>query len=179
MRRLVRDHTGRVRAGVRGIAFLWTILIALPLMFFGLAMAVDITRVVMAGREMSTATHASALAAAYQFNTGAATIHPTRARQAAVETMCVAVEHGAIKNAVPARTGTTPCVFGGGPVAVNVTLVSPQVVQVSARYRVDNLLLLSYFDYGTVDQEVTRTAAVCDPRDRSGPTGGYCTRPSY
>lgn len=177
MRHLVRDERGVARRSTRGVAFMWTILVAMPLMFFGLSMAVDFTRIIMAGREMRTATHAAALAGAYQFTPGKATLNAVAANDAAVETMCVTVDQGAIKNAVPGDSVVTPC-SSGQAVSVTTKLLTTSTIQVTARYRVDDLLLVKYFDYGQQEHVVSRTAAVCDPSDTSGPTNGFCTRPT-
>lgn len=176
MRRLRPSGHGR-RRRARGVAFLWTLLIGFPLMFLGLAMAVDFTRVIITGRDMATATHAAALAAAYQFVPGEAEINPQAAQAAAVETMCVAQDQGGTQGTSPGQTWSVPCPFGGAT-SMHVSVTSPTTVQVTTNYTIDDLLLLSYFDYGTVEQTVTRTAAVCDPRDDTGPTDGYCVRPA-
>ena len=176
MRRVVRTESGLVRRGARGIAFLWTLLIGFPLMFLGLAMAVDFTRMVIAEREMSTATQAAALAAAYQFTPGEATIDPARAQLAGVETMCVANSVGETHNASPSTSWRAACPHGG-QASVRVEMLSTTEVQVTSWYTVPNLLFLSYFGSSATEQKVTRSAAVCDSRDASGPTGGYCQRP--
>lgn len=178
MRRLARGGDGALSGAARGVAFLWALLIGFPLMFFGLGMAVDFTRVIIAEREMATATHAAALAAAYQFNPGRATINAPNARAAAIETMCVAREQGAIRLSDPGMAHTAGCTFGGGSVSARVTLPSPTTVTVTTTYRLKNMILLSYFDVGSSDQSVTRSASVCDPRNASGATGGFCTRPA-
>lgn len=176
MRRLRRADAARANP-LRAVAFVWTLLIAFPLMFFGMAMAVDFTRVVIVGRHMATATHASALAAAYQFEPGRARIAPVPAAAAAVETMCVAQDQGATSGAAPGDAWPVACPQGGSA-SVHVQVVSPTTVRVTSSYRVEHLLLLGYFGYGDVDQTVTRTAAVCDPRNPAGPTDGFCVRPS-
>lgn len=176
MRRLSRTHAGPFRRATRGVAFMWTILIAMPLMFFGLSMAVDFTRVILAGREMRTATHAAALAGAYQFQPGRAELDRAAARFAARETMCVSQQFG-VKNAVAASAGGSPCGPGFSSVSMTMTFPTASTMQVTTRYRVDGLLLLKYFDGEDSEYSVTRTAAVCDPRDSSGPTAGYCVRP--
>ena len=178
MRRLTRTSHGVANRRARGVAFMWVLLIGFPLMFFGLAMAVDFTRVIMADRQMSTATHAAALAGAYQFNPGKATINAPNARAAAIETLCSAREHGATSLAEPGSSGRTSCPLGGGSVAATVTALSPTSVRVTTTYTVDDLLLLSYFDGKNPQREISRTAAICDPRDPAGATGGYCTRPA-
>lgn len=178
MRRLVLNDSGLRRTWTRGAAFMWALLIAFPLMFFGLALAVDMSRVIIAGREMSTATHAAALAAAYQFNTGEATINPSKARQAAQETLCVARGHQGLKNTEPPHDSATVGCQYGGRVSVTTRLLDSRTVEVTSRFRVSNLLLLDFFNGQDSDQSVTRTAAVCDPRDTAGPTGGYCARPT-
>lgn len=175
MRRLVRTE-GAERRGARGAAFMWVLLIAFPLMFFGLSMAVDFTRVVIAGRQASTATQAAALSAAYQFVPGEARLDAVAARTAAIETVCVAQDEGALSLSDPGD-GRVLCPSVGDSVAVAVRMVNSSTVEVSTSYRVSGLLLLRYFSYGDVDQVSTRTAAICDPTDTSGPTGGYCSRP--
>lgn len=178
MRRLTRNSHGVANRWARGVAFMWVLLIGFPLMFFGLAMAVDFTRIIMADRQMATATHAAALAGAYQFNPGKATINSANARMAAVETLCVAQEQGSVTLAEPGNAGLTPCPLGGGAVAAKVALIDAQTVRVTTTYAVENLLLLSYFDGDNPDRQISRTAAICDPRDTGGATNGYCTRPS-
>lgn len=175
--RRVRPNQARRRRDRRGIAFVWTLLVVFPLMLFGLGMGVDFTRVIITGRDMATATHAAALAAAYQFEPGAARISPEQALGAAVETMCVAQQVGAVDGTSPGASWTVACP-GGGTTSVRVQVDSPTTVRVSVNYRVEDLLLLDYFGYDDVEQTVTRTAAVCDPRDATGPTAGYCVRPT-
>lgn len=178
MRRLTRNTQGVANRWARGVAFMWVLLIGFPLMFFGLAMAVDFTRVIMADRQMATAAHAAALAGAYQFNPGKATINAAAARSAAIETLCASSEQGATDLAVPGSRGLTTCPLGGGSVAATVAVVDTTAVRVTATYSVENLLLLSYFEGDNPERRVSRTAAICDPRDATGATGGYCTRPS-
>lgn len=176
MRRVARDSSGSLRRSARGVAFLWTIVIAMPLMFFGLSMAVDFTRIILANREVSAATYAAALAGAYEFNSGQDTINLTRASAAARETLCVSFQQGAVKDAVPGERARAACA-GGGSIAASVRLPTESSVEVTSSYRVDGLLLMKYFGYSEEDTVIRRTAAVCNPSDPSGPTAGYCTRP--
>jgi Flp pilus assembly protein TadG len=178
MRQLSPTAHGAIRSrrGARGVAFLWFLLIGMPLMFFGTAMGVDFTRIVLGHREVATATHAAALAAAYQFTPGEATIDKDAAHAAAVETMCTASRERVMHVATP-PTEAPSCV-GGGQVSVTTRFPTVSSVEVTSQYHVAGLLLMSYFGYGDSVQSVTRTAAVCDPRNASGPTGGNCARPT-
>lgn len=177
MRQLVRDQAGMTHWWVRGAAFLWTVVVTVPVMFFSLGLAVDLTRMIMADRQVATAAHSSALAGAYQFVPGRATLHSGRAKSAAQETMCVTQSHGGLEKVTAASKGRINC-SGGGRVSAAVTVnTSTNKVRVTSTYRVEGLLVLRWFGVDSRDRTVWREATVCDPRDTKGPTSGYCTRP--
>lgn len=180
----------RLRRNVlRGATFVYFALIAIPVMWFGSAMAVDFTRIVIAHRQVANATQAAALAGAQQFVVDAAEIDPEKSRVAARETYCVAVAAGQLPM-VQARGTSSSCVRGEGRVALTVTPIASGTsptgtptymqVEVTSRYRVTGLLFGSFFGAkSTYDADpVTRSAAICLPGVATGPTNGFCAKPS-
>lgn len=178
-------RTGRAAVRRRmaiGATFLWFGLIGMPALFFGAAMAVDFTRIIIAGREMHNALQAAALAGAYQFqdfsNGGDPTkVDATGARLAAHQTLAVAVQSGELHL-------TTMTVGQAEQVPVTLTSGGTSVV-VRTTYSVDGLvfsdLLANIFGSGrgaaNSGYQATATAFVCDPAVRTGPTQGFCVRP--
>lgn len=184
-----RPSTLRGR-GVRAVAFLYFTLVAMPLIFFAAASAVDFTRIIIASREVSNATAAAALSGAWQMETGKASVNSSEAVAAAVETYCVAQRSGAVHLSSPLEA-TAACP-GGGPASVRVALkdyrataggltsAGPTTVEVTTRYQVDDLIFFSFFGAGRSFEgpPVTRSASICVPGDTEGVTQGYCQRPT-
>lgn len=175
MQRLVRPG-GVGSRWLRGAAFLWTVVVTVPVMFFAIGLGVDLTRIIMADREVSTAVHAAALSGAYQFNLGKVTLNAGRAKSAAQETMCVTQKNGGLSKSSAATRGRVGC-SGGEPVSAAVVLKGSQTVRVTSTYRVEGLVMLKWFGVSNEDRSVWREATVCDPRESSGPTSGFCARP--
>lgn len=167
---------GMVRRLRRGAVLTWTTVITIPTLFFAIGLAVDFTRIIVADREMATATHAAALAGAYQFDEGKRTINASRAQAAAKETLCVSKQHGALRNSDPGRSGRSTCPQGGS-IAASVSVQNRDTVRVTSRYQVNNLVMFSLFGVQEKERSVVRAATICDPQSTTGPTSGYCTRP--
>ena len=187
---MTRPRRARARRRRRAVAFLYFTIVAMPLIFFSAAAAVDFTRIIIAAREVSNATAAAALAGAWQMEAGQASVNPTDATTAAVETYCAAERAGATHLSSP--VGPARTCAGGGRAAVTVTLRDYRAtaggytaggyttVEVTSRYRVDDLIFFSYFGGGSAFEgpPVTRSASVCVPGDTDGATQGFCQRPA-
>lgn len=174
--RQLKPARGMVRRLRRGAVLTWTTVITIPTLFFAIGLAVDFTRIIIADREMATATHAAALAGAYQFDPGKRTINASNAKAAAQETLCVSQKQGAIRNSSPGASGRTACPQGGS-IAASIAVQNRDTVRVTSRYRVNNIMMFSLFGVTQKDRTVVRSATVCDPQSTTGPTSGYCTRP--
>lgn len=159
------------------------LLVLMPIMFIGLAMAADFTRMIISARQVSNSAGAAALAGAFQFRPGTTTVDETQATAAAVETYCRAEATGALKLSSPAGPShiSCPAADAGAPAApISVTFLNEDTtVQVTATYHVTGLLFVKYLTGGgDFTGTVIRQAQVCDPRASNGPTNGYCVRPS-
>lgn len=193
MRRVTRQDAPARRLtsarGVRGVAFLYFTLVVIPIVFFSAAAAVDFTRIIIAGRETSNAAAAAALAGAWQMEDSVAAVNSSEAVSAAVETYCYAQQVGATHLAEPAGAGQA-C-SGGGRADISVELKDFRTtngglnaggfttVEVTARYKVPNLVFFSFFGAGRSFEAnpVTRSASICVPGDATGATQGNCQRP--
>lgn len=171
MRQLQPTTSGR-RLLMRGIAMLWFMAITVPVMFAGLGMAVDVTRITLAYRQMSMAADAAALAGAQQFAPDKAYLDTGAAHAAAVDSLCYSARVGAMPQARAGNSNQLQC--GAGSASGTISANTARV-QVTANYRVPDLMFLGYF--GVMqgkDSSVTRTAQVCVP----GATAlGACVRP--
>lgn len=174
MRRL-GPRSAALRAGKRGAAFVWFCLVAIPVLFFALAMAVDFTRVILAGRQVGTATQAAAIAGAYQFKPGVAELDTGAAASVAADTYCWSAEVGGTPLV---RTDSTDSCSGAKASARLEVLATSSSVRVTAHYQVKGLLVMDFFTSGGYHPpEVTREATICSSQDPTGPTGGNCYRP--
>lgn len=180
MRRL--QAPGYTRRGVAaGVTFLYFVLLAVPVFFFGSALAVDFTKAVIAARQVANATQAAALAGAQQYRFGEATVDLAAAKAAAADTFCTAQANRQMAYATGIGSGLSCSdgsvahisVTGSGGSGNAVTLVT-----VTAQYQVDGMLFTRFFgESAYVANPITRSAAVCVPGQAGGPTGGYCARP--
>ena len=177
---LVRGRASTRARIAAGATFLYFGLIGLPALFFGSAMAVDFTRIIVAAREMHNAAEASALAGAYQFSTvgDPTTLDPAQAKSAAQDTLCTAARAGQL------HLTTFTC--------ADAQSMTPRLsadrttVTVTVNYAVDGLIfvdtLSSMFGDDRGDTlggyQVSAKAFVCNPAAANGPTQGYCVRPT-
>lgn len=158
----------------RGVGFVWFALIAMPVLLFSAGLSVDLTRIIVAGREASNLTSAAAIAGAYEFETGEAYLNPGRARAEALATweMGSSSANGDRNNAV--------ALLDDSQTKLEISfdnLTQPTEVIVTTNYSIDGLLFTGFFGAdNNVDGSVEKTAKVCIPGDNDF-TEGFCTRP--
>ena len=162
----------------RGAAMLWFILVALPMLAFGSALAVDISRLIVSAREASNATEAAAVAGAQQYQPNTFRLDPGKVAPKVGESLAQSVSSGAMRSPVTSVTAVVTD-NGYGPVGRGT-----QRVTVTTRYVVDDLVFLPLLGLMTggsynnsQELQMTRSADVCLP-GQYGPTGGSCTRPT-
>ena len=170
-------------------------MVALPLVFLGSALAVDVTRLIVTARQVSNATEAAAVAGAQQFRRTPVTPCPTAtcyqysldlnqgaSDRVARETMREAVRWRAVTAST--RPGDTSVRIFDNPSGT-------ERVEVTVNYRVTGLTFVPVVNYllgETASRDVSLTAVryadVCASRDvnaatkRYAPTEGNCTRPT-
>jgi Flp pilus assembly protein TadG len=135
-------------------------LVGIPLLFIGAGMAVDFTRVVVAARQVSNATEASALAGAFQFQPGKAQLDLPQARSIALDTYTRAQQAGQMPLASNQSTAVS---------------ASATQVTVTTTYDVPALGFLHYFGVQFHGLQISRTAYVC----LAGTTSSECARPGH
>jgi len=178
---------------LRGVAFIYFALLAIPTFFFGAGMATDFTTVITANREVANAVQSAALAGAEQFIPNTSGIDPIKGPAAAVQTYCVAKSNDGLGmvSAVNGPGMTPYSCRGGQTVYLRVQLTQAQssagtvyaTLSVTAYYQIPNLTFSRLFGGGssTHPLSVTRTAQVCVPNTQSGVfsggTNGYCASP--
>lgn len=157
----------------RAAALLWFLIVALPLMYLGMALAVDVARIVMVSGQAANVAEASAVAGAFQFRTGTATLDRTAARNVGMTLAQLSYSGGNVNGSL----ASVP------DVRVLSNSYGTERVTVTVRTSVDTVLLgtvlnLLSGDPGatTITLSATRSADVCIP-NRYTPTAGYCARP--
>lgn len=154
---------GRARRPRRGALMLMAAMIGSLLVMFGMAAAVDAARLYLAHRESVNAAEMAALAGALQVPSGRSTIDQTAARRAVEDYMARSSAVGSLRwgayQPSSLRITTTP-----DRVTVRFSVVVPTVVG-------------RLFGESDRTLTVTRDATPCSPRQRGGPTQGYCQRP--
>jgi Flp pilus assembly protein TadG len=160
---------------------LWFILVALPLLAFGSALAVDVTRLIVSAREASNATEAAAVAGAQQYRQNTFRLDLGAVGPKVQQSMDQSVSSRSMRSEVLSVSSVVSD-NGFGPAGRGT-----QRVTVTTDYRVDGLvflpllgLLVGQSGSGNYDSSevlsVSRSADVCLPGQYS-PTGGSCTRP--
>jgi Flp pilus assembly protein TadG len=193
MRRLDARGFRRSRL-VSGVTVIYFALIALPALWFGAALSVDLTRVIIANHEIAVAAEAAALAGAYQFQPGEDYLNTAQAQAVATQTFCAAQAAGVTHltvNATGVRGLNCTGLLSGAKATISVSVITapegpgPTEVSVTAQYKVPGLLFVRLFGAsGTyVSPGITEYAAVCIPGQQNDPeTGafatGYCARPT-
>lgn len=177
----------------RGVMFTYFSLIALPVVLFSLAIAVDFTRIIVANRAVGNAVDSAAAAAAWEFVPGTVGLDRTTAREAAIETLCAAKGADAMPNISDTGSSIVTC-DNGETISIDVTFNAnqstwgglpadgnPTVAQVSAPYKVSGLIFFPLFTgSGSETGRVSRVAEVCVPGDQqSSSVQGNCSRPTY
>lgn len=146
----------------RGVTLLWFVLIGMPFLMFSLALTSEVSKVVVAGRQVRLAAENAAVAGAFQFDrSGSGDLDQAKARQVASETFSRAVSEGMVKAA---------SVIRHWPVTTS------RQVSYNVRFRVPGLTILRLFRQEGDVYIVTERADVCVPGQHQV-TGGYCRRP--
>lgn len=166
-----------LRSRRRGAAFLFFLLVALPLMTFGSVLAIDVTRMIVAAREASNVTEAAAVAGAQQFRPNYWSLDTARARQMAESSVDFSTQPdvGAMNSEVNRRVAVVSrpnSSYEGERVTVTVDYTVRGLVFMPLL----SLLTSSDNDATSMEFSVTRSADVCIP-GRYDPTGGSCVRP--
>lgn len=154
----------------RGAMMIWFILIALPLMFFALSMATEVSKTLIVNRQVRHAAESSAVAGAFQFRsngvndfTADGSLDVSAARNAASQTFTAARNAGAVR----------------GADIQNVTVIATATdVVVNVRYEIEGNRLLAWLsgdEIGVIN--ISERAVVCVPGVTSNSTGGNCQRP--
>lgn len=185
-------NPARRRRRRRGSALLFFLLCALPFVFFGTFMAVDLVRLFAAGRIASDAAEAIALGSAQQFSSTSQPYCPPGdtckyyqpwldAQQASAVALVMLYlnthDRGPLERMY---TGSTVTVTNQSPTG---DPSRPDRVIVRIDYSVPDLSLIPLLNVfsgnglsNRVDLSITRTADVCT--SSYTPTGGACTRPA-
>jgi Flp pilus assembly protein TadG len=187
MRPLQSTPELRSRRSVRGVAFIYFTGLALPILFFAAAFAVDFTRIIIVTRNMENAAAAAAAASSWQLVPGKVAIDETAAKDVGTETLCASTKY--IAGAAAAGKSKRAC-GDGREVDADIlfskyaTQVAgypsggPTTVTVRTEFKVTNMIFFFYFNgERTATSAVSQSASVCVPGDTAGFTGGNCTRP--
>ena len=173
---MIRAHLSRSR---RAVGFIWFLIVALPILFFGAALAVDTSNTIVANRQVRLAAESAAVGAAWQIKADAAThtisIDAIAANTVANQTFTQAVSAGSLKKVSVIST----------VVSIN-TKSNPQTVTVRVTYRVNEDIFYSLLGTAPPNYSTHASAFLCRPDQAtsgvgggslSGTTGGHCVRP--
>lgn len=181
------------RRGRRGAAMLWFLLIALPILLLSAGLATEVTRVIIANRQVSNATEAAAVAGAQQFRY--VDITPCAYQPCRRYTLDLDVPRAQLYAAYTILNGAKKDDgFNTMSSATQISVSTPQVlpfggvqqVSVSTSYTVKGLVFLTAAARLLGDTApnvgrytVTRTATVCaSSKPVANSTNGFCTRPT-
>lgn len=169
-----------LRRHLRGATMVWFMLFTLPLLLFSAALAIDVSRILIHDRQMTTVAEAAALAASQQYQPQTARLNTTYAHNQAEQLVHHAFAHDVTAPGV-GQTNQAPITTfddldGDG---------APDQVTVEVPYRIDHLQLLAVLSVftgtettdGSMSATATSTAFICDPTNFDGATNGLCERP--
>jgi hypothetical protein len=149
---------------------IWFVLFALPVLFFGLSLATEVSSMLIINRRVRLSAESAAVAGAFSFRqagpddmTVDGTLDEPQAQAIARATFDAARNAGAVK---------------GAEIDFVAVSTSPTRVEVRVTYRFEDTPILDFLGANGVGQvSITEVAEVCIPGDASGPTGGACQRP--
>lgn len=138
---------------------MWFLLVVLPIMFFGGALAFDVSQILTTHQHMTQAADAAAVGGAHEIEVHGATLNEPRAVAVGTATAAESLAALGYSDQVQVEVST-----------------DPHTVTVEFSYRNDNLVFLRYFGHHYVEGTVARSASICVP-GQPGPTEGFCARP--
>ena len=157
----------------KGGGFLLFITALLPLTLIGVALTCDVSRAILANREVTNATDAAVMAAATAYNEGGAydRLDETEAERRAEKTLDVAIGNGMVRDSYDAGIDNVEFTEDGRGVSVTVEYTVPEFILIGA--------IIGWAGSGD-DQPgltgaVTRAASICLPD--APPTEAGCAYP--
>lgn len=167
----LRTSNNRPRRTRRAVTTLYFIMVALPFMFVGFTLAVDVSSMVTLNRSIRLAAETAAVAGSFQYNqNGDGQLDSAAAVAAARATFDQALSVGAVSSRIPRDS-----------IVYQAQVVNNSVRFTIVSYRMEGFLMLDYFLDGTSPMQdgvvftgISETAQVC--------TAGvsrtyYCGRP--
>ena len=175
--------TGRLRACPsrrrRGVGYVWFCVVGVPLFMLAGAMAVDLSHVIVAHRQVSLAAEAAAQAGSFQIQNGH--LVPELAVDVTTRTFAQEMfpssdpgEDVTATGAVADNSG----MFGVNVSDVNVVLLSGDAVSVTVTYQLDQQIFGGFFGLlGPTTYSASAEAFLCNSTV-NGPTSGHCSLPT-